>query len=49
MVWNFWAVIFFYMLNKSFDGFGKSLLLTKAALIALLNLSIIHWSLGQTG
>ena len=37
-----------YMWNEIFDGLGKKLFLTKAGpagLIALLNLSIIHWSL----
>ena len=33
------------MRNEFFDGIGENLLLTKAAPIALLNLSISRWSL----
>ena len=37
----------FFMRNENFDAIGKKLLQTKAAPIALLNLSIIHWSLSK--
>ena len=35
---------FFFMWNAIFNGIGEKLLLTKAAPIASLNLSISHWS-----
>ena len=38
---------FFNMRNDISDGIGEKLLQTKAAPIALLNLSITHWSLSE--
>ena len=40
-----WRVNFLFMWNKIFDGIVEKLLPTKAAPIASLHLSIIHWSL----
>ena len=41
-------VTFFFKWNAIFDGIGQKLLPTKAAPIASLNLSIIHWSLSRS-
>ena len=38
---------FLSYVNETFEGFGEILLQTKARFLALLNLSIIHWSLGK--
>ena len=42
-----WRVTVFFMWNEIFDGIGEIMLPTKAALIASLNLAIIHWSLSK--
>ena len=42
-----WLRIFVFMWNKIFDGIDEKLLPSKAGPIALLNLSIIHWSLSK--
>ena len=34
-------------MERNFDGFSKITLQTKAALVAHINLSIIHWSLSE--
>ena len=49
MLCKFWAVTshFFFMWNKNLDGICGKLLLTKAGPVALLNLSISHWSLSK--
>ena len=45
--WGQQRVNSFSYLNETFDGISKKLLPTKAATIALLHLSIIHWSLSR--
>ena len=40
-------MILFYHGKWNFDGFCKNMLQSKAELIALINLLIVHWSLSK--
>ena len=45
MLCNVWAVTTYFFSHNIFDGFREHLLLTKVALIPLLNHATIHWCL----